>query len=244
MRIRNILAGIACLMASAVGAHAATPQVLSHDGHEVDVFIAGPVDANAAILLVHDWFGPSAFYEEAANRLGALGYRVMAVDLYSGASGTTHAEAWALMQALDGDTVNADLDAALAALHETQDSVAVMAFSMGVDYARNLAVRAGGDVDAFIAWYGDTSLSADDAAMVTAPVLGVYGSLDGPAAEQAAALSQILDANSGAAETYVYPGAHHAFAQPLFNAGETYDPAAAEAAWAVTENFLSRRLAN
>jgi len=44
------------------------------------------------------------------------------------------------------------------------------------------------------------------------------------------------------AEVYLYPGADHAFAQPLFNAGRTYDPVAADVAWRLTEDFLKRRL--
>ena len=37
-------------------------------------------------------------------------------------------------------------------------------------------------------------------------------------------------------------GAAHAFAQPLFNQGKTYDPIAAETAWMLSEGFLRRRL--
>jgi len=44
------------------------------------------------------------------------------------------------------------------------------------------------------------------------------------------------------AEIYIYPGAAHAFAQPLFNQGRTYDPIAAQTAWRLTEDFLRRRL--
>jgi dienelactone hydrolase len=38
------------------------------------------------------------------------------------------------------------------------------------------------------------------------------------------------------------PGADHAFAQPLFNAGKTYDPVAADVAWRLSQDFLKRRL--
>lgn len=67
---------------------------------------------------------------------------------------------------------------------------------------------------------------------------------------QAAAKSHADEASEGpcpvtsgvGAEVYVYPGADHAFAQPLFNGGRTYDAAAADVAWRLTENFLSRRV--
>jgi len=43
-----------------------------------------------------------------------------------------------------------------------------------------------------------------------------------------------------AAEIHVYPGAAHAFAQPLFNRGTTYDPVATDVAWQLTDGFLRR----
>jgi carboxymethylenebutenolidase len=75
------------------------------------------------------------------------------------------------------------------------------------------------------------------------PVFLVVGSADGAtAAENAAAFSKAADAAGEAAEVYVYPGAAHAFAQPLFNEGKTYDSIAAETAWRLSEDFLTRRL--
>src|SRR5689334_1336538 len=56
-------------------------------------YVAGPEDATRAIVLVHDWFGVSPFYTEAAERLASQGYRVVAVDLYGGRRATTHEEA-------------------------------------------------------------------------------------------------------------------------------------------------------
>jgi len=74
-------------------------------------------------------------------------------------------------------------------------------------------------------------------------VLLVVGSKDGPsAAENALRFSQATDAAGRGAEVYVYPGAAHAFAQPLFNEGRTFDPVAAETAWRLSEDFLKRRL--
>ena len=69
------------------------------------------------------------------------------------------------------------------------------------------------------------------------------GSHDGPsAADGALAFSKAADAAGVGAEVYVYPGAEHAFAQPLFNQGRTYDPVATDVAWKVTDSFLARRL--
>jgi carboxymethylenebutenolidase len=71
----------------------------------------------------------------------------------------------------------------------------------------------------------------------------IVGSHDGPsAAESSLAFSKAADAAGVGAEVFVYPGAEHAFAQPLFNQGRTYDPAATRVAWQLSESFLKRRL--
>jgi dienelactone hydrolase len=41
------------------------------------VYVDGPAKARAGVVLVHDWFGVSPFYAEAAARLAAQGYRVL-----------------------------------------------------------------------------------------------------------------------------------------------------------------------
>ena len=61
--------------------------------------------------------------------------------------------------------------------------------------------------------------------------------------DAAANFSKAADEAGAAAEIYIYPGAVHAFAQPLFNQGKTYDPVATSVAWLLAENFFERRLA-
>jgi len=48
------------------------------DGHEFRAFVAGPEDAKAAVLIVHDYFGISDATKESVQRLGAPGYRSVA----------------------------------------------------------------------------------------------------------------------------------------------------------------------
>src|ERR1700721_1258240 len=71
------------------------------DGTEFRAFVAGPANAKAAVLVVHDYFGISDAAKQSVERLGTLGYRSGAVDLYGGKSATSHEEAVQLMQALD-----------------------------------------------------------------------------------------------------------------------------------------------
>jgi carboxymethylenebutenolidase len=204
-------------------------------------YVAGPQAADACVVLVHDWFGVSPFYTDAANRLARQGYCVVAVDLYNGRSATTHDEAGALLGTLDADVAGEKIDAAIKSLGDRPRKIAVMGFSMGARHALTAALR-NKSVRATVLWYGDTTKDTDRLTGLSGPVLVVAGSKDGSAVDDSAKFIKAADAAGSAAEVYVYPGAAHAFAQPLFNEGRTYDPVAAETAWKITEDFLSRRL--
>jgi len=205
-------------------------------------YVAGPEGATAAVVLVHDWFGVSPFYAEAAERLARQGYRVVAVDLYDGRRATTHEEAGSLLGALRDDLAARKLDAAIKYSAQRDRQVAAMGFSMGAKHALAAALR-NGSVRATVLWYGETIRDPEVLHGLSGPVLLVVGSRDGPsAADDSLAFSKAADSAGIGAEVYVYPGADHAFAQPLFNQGRTYDPAATGVAWQLTESFLKRRL--
>lgn len=206
------------------------------------VYVDGPANARAGVVLVHDWFGVSPFYTEAAARLAAQGYRVLAVDLYGGHSATTHDQASELLESVHDDIAARQVDAAIAQLAEGGRQVAVMGFSMGVRHALAAALRNKG-VHATVLWYGETVKDPEKLRQLAGPALLIVGSRDGStAAADAAAFSKAADTAGVGAEVYVYPGADHAFAQPLFNEGRTYDPVGAAAAWRLSEDFLRRRL--
>jgi len=204
-------------------------------------YMAGPQTAGECVVLVHDWFGVSPFYTDAAERLARQGYCVVAVDLYNGRSATTHNEASALLGALDANVAAEKIDAAIKSLGERPRKIALMGFSMGARHALAAALR-NTSVRATVLWYGDITKDMDRLSKLSGPVLLVAGSKDGSALDDSSAFAKAADAAGSGAELYVYPGAVHAFAQPLFNQGKTYDPVAAETAWRITEDFLSRRL--
>ncbi|MFL6603680.1 MAG: dienelactone hydrolase family protein [Steroidobacteraceae bacterium] len=205
-------------------------------------YVSGPKDSVRGIVLVHDWFGVSRFYTEAAERLGRLGYRVVAVDLYGGRHATTHEQAGALLGELRDDLAARELDAAVKWSTEGDRKIAVMGFSMGAKHALSAALR-NSSVRATVLWYGETVKDPAQLRHLGGPALLIVGSHDGPvAAETSLAFSKAADAAGVGAEVYLYPGADHAFAQPLFNQGKTYDPVAADVAWQLSESFLNRRL--
>jgi carboxymethylenebutenolidase len=117
-----------------------------------------------------------------------------------------------------------------------------MGFSMGAKHALAAALR-NPAVHATVLWYGQTINDSAKPRQLAGPALLIVGSHDGEsAAANAAAFCKAAGAAGVGAEVYIYPGADHAFAQPLFNAGKTYDPVAADVAWRLTQDFLKRRL--
>jgi carboxymethylenebutenolidase len=240
--VRLWFALLLCVAAQPLLARPATTTLYTSSSEPFTAYVAGPKDAHTGVVLVHDWFGVSPFYTQAAEKLAAQGRRVLAVDLYAGQSATTHDQAGKLLEAVHDDVAAREIDAAIAQLATGGRPVAVMGFSMGVKHALAAALR-NKSVHATVLWYGPTVNDSQQLHQLAGPALLIVGSHDGSAAaENAAAFSRAADSAGVGAEVYLYPGADHAFAQPLFNAGKTYDPVAAEVAWRLSEDFLERRL--
>ena len=103
----------------------------SDNGNELRAFVAGPADANAGILVVHDYLGISESTRQSVEHLGVLGYRTIAVDLYGGKSATNHEEAVKLMQSLNRQSTDKILQAGLDYLKQPGRKIATLGFSMG-----------------------------------------------------------------------------------------------------------------
>src|ERR1700693_3113945 len=73
-------------------------------------------DANAAVILIHEWWGINDHIRDLAGRYAQQGYLCVAPDLYRGQVAADTEEAAALMQALaieDGmETIRQAMDAA------------------------------------------------------------------------------------------------------------------------------------
>src|SRR6267154_4217294 len=111
------------------------------DGREFRAFVAGPADAKGAVLIVHDYFGISDATKESVQRLGALGYRSIAVDLYGGKSANSNDDAAKLMQSLDQTTSNKILQAGLDYLKQPRRKLATIGFSMGGQESLNANLK-------------------------------------------------------------------------------------------------------
>ena len=218
--------------------------IKSASGAAYRAYAAGPENAAAAILVVHDFFGVTPATMETVERLGGLGYRTIAIDLYKGKSASANDSALAFMKAKDRKETDLILQAGINYLKRPGRKLASLGFSAGGVDAMNANLM---DPDAFSATviiYGGDYDKIDQASIekLKSPVLAITGSLDEWPVQ--AALNFFANEKNKSIEIYIYPGAGHAYAQPLFLNGKNYDPVATRVTWNVMDDFLSRHLKN
>lgn len=214
------------------------------DGSEFRAFIAGPADAKAAVLIVHDYLGISDSTQESVKHLGALGYRSVAVDLYGGKSATSHEEAVKLMQSLDRKASDKILQAGLDYLKQPGRKLATIGFSMGGQESLNANLNDPEAVSATVMIYGSGFDKIDTKRLerLKGPVLAIAGSEDTDAVQAAVKFLSNMKEVNRPYEMLVYPGAGHGYAQPLFNHGKNYNPKAVHATWVLVDDFLESNL--
>ena len=214
------------------------------DGGEFRAFVAGPADAKAAVLIVHDYFGISDATRQSVNHLGALGYRSVAVDLYGGKSAASHEEAVKLMQSLDRNATDKILQAGLNYLKQPDRKIATIGFSMGGQESLNANLNDPEAVSATVMIYGSgfDKIETKRLERLKSPVLVVAGGEDTGARQAAINFLSNMKEAKRPYEMFVYPGVDHGYAQPLFNEGKNYNREAVRATWVVVEDFLDSHL--
>jgi carboxymethylenebutenolidase len=211
-------------------------------GFESSVYAAGPEDATAGILIVHDFFGITPAVIESADRLGALGYRTIVVDLYRGKIAGSQDSAQAYMREKVRTETDLILQGAIKCLKRPGRKLATIGFSAGGIDAVYANVM---DPESFFAtvliYAGDYDMIGESKIeKLKSPILAISGSLDTWAVQ--AALNFFVHEKDKSFELYIYPGADHGYAQPLFLNGKNYDAEATRMTWKLTEDFLNRHL--
>lgn len=212
------------------------------NGTKTRVFAAGPENARAAILFIHDFFGITDAVKQSVERLGELGYRTIAVDLYKGKSATTNDSAAVLMQAKNRNETDRILQCAIEYLKHPGRKIASIGFSAGGIDAMNANLMAPELFSATVIVYGGDYDKIDKEKLdkLESPVLAITGSLDEWPLQ--AALNFLTNEKSKLFEMHVYPRAGHGYAQPLFSGGKNYNAEATRVTWMLMEDFLARNL--
>jgi carboxymethylenebutenolidase len=216
----------------------------SDNGNELRAFVAGPADANAGILVVHDYLGISESTRQSVEHLGVLGYRTIAVDLYGGKSATNHEEAVKLMRSLNRQSTDKILQAGLDYLKQPGRKIATLGFSMGGLESLNANLNDPDAVSATVMIYGSgfDKTAPQRLQRLQSPVLVVTGGEDVDATQAAINFFSSMKAAKRSYEMLIYPGADHGYAQPLFNGGKNYNAEAVRATWILVDDFLGRHL--
>ncbi len=201
------------------------------------------------ILLLQEIFGISPYIRRRAEDLAALGYVVLAPEVFwrLGVSDVPNGpgmleEAMGLLNRLDWDAAVSDSSAALRTLRglpEVEGGAGVVGFCFGGGLG--YAVVAGEPADALVSFYGSALPGLVDAVpSVSTPSLHVFGEADAYLPMDVVETIRAA-VTSGAAPTEVltYPGADHAFDNDDF---VNHDPVASTAAWARTEAWLAGTL--
>jgi carboxymethylenebutenolidase len=201
----------------------------------------GDPDSSApGILLLQEIFGVSPYIEQRAAELSALGYYVIAPEVYWRLDDVDLDEdaddllerAIGTVQRLDWDQAVTDCVAALEYLRGRDRRTGIVGFCFGGGLAFNVAAVS--SPDALVSYYGSAlpnllHLVPD----VTAPSLHHFGDAD-----EYLPVDDVVAALAGA-EVHRYAGAGHAFDNPM---PAFHDTDASALAWERTVEFLNRNL--
>jgi carboxymethylenebutenolidase len=202
-----------------------------------------PSGTGPGLLLLQEIFGVSDYIQERAAQFAALGYHVVApeifwrlddVDLDPDAPDLLD-RALAVVGRLDWDLAVSDAVAALEYLRGRDTPVGVIGFCFGGGLAFNVAAVSSPDV--LVSYYGSALPNLLELApKVDATSLHHFGDADEYLPPDT--VDQIVAA-LGDAEVHRYPGAGHAFDNPM---PAFHDAEASALAWQRTTAFLSRHL--
>ncbi|KAE8764884.1 dienelactone hydrolase family protein [Georgenia thermotolerans] len=207
-----------------------------------------PSGTGPGIVVLQEIFGVSRYIQDRCADLAELGYVVLAPEIYWRIGSPELDESrpdyleqgLALMQHVEWDDAVADGVAALRALRERPEvvgGVGVLGFCYGGGLAFHVAAAA--DPDVLVSYYGSAlPRLLELAPRVSAPSLHHFGTDD--AYIPMPQVEAIRDAVAGPdVEFHLYPGAGHAFDNPL---PMFHHPEAADDAWSATTRFLHAHL--
>ena len=249
-----LIAGIAASPAAASISRADDPRLVTRKGsyaigggRAMTGYFAAPRRAPGkvgAVMVIHENRGLNTHIEDVTRRLALEGFFAVAPDLLSDQGGTPADEdkAREMIAAIDTDAAIGECLSTitrLARLGHGTGKVGTVGFCWGGGMVDRLAVAAGKDLAAAVAYYGPAPDPAE-AAQVQAPMLLHYAGLDTRVDATGKPWVAALQAAGRTVTAYTYPGVNHAFNNDT--SADRYAPEAAKLAWERTVAFLHRYL--
>jgi len=224
-------------------------RIRARDGEEFDAHVALPEGVGPGVLLCHEALGTTDYLRSVADRLAALGYVVVAPDVFwriernveLGHDEAGLTRAGEILGAFDAEAGVRDLVDALAMLRaqpEVAGPVAVVGHCFGG--LMSYLTACDGDPTCAVSYYGvGIDAALDRAASLTCPTLFHYGTDDAfVPVDTVDRLREALGARPEV-EFHTYDGAGHAFENP---GAPWYHADAAGRAWERTTAFLGENL--
>ena len=196
-----------------------------------------------ALIVIQEWWGLNDNIRAMADRFAGEGYLALAVDLYEGEVATDREGALRLVQAARARTERLEEN-----LRQARDyleglgaaRVGSVGWCFGGGWSLRAAAMLGDRLDAAVIYYGRVTSEPADLESIRAPVLGLFGELDGGIPVESVREFEAAMRDLGKeVSIHVYPDADHAFANP---SGTRYNAAAAEDAWDKTLAFFAEHL--
>ncbi|HEV3271382.1 MAG TPA: dienelactone hydrolase family protein [Candidatus Methylacidiphilales bacterium] len=214
---------------------------LSDFGAEDLAYLAIPATPpTLGIVLVPDAYGLDDFTKAEADRLAALGYLVVAVDIYNGKQLTDPADLANLVANLDAAIVMKTVNAGIRFFHESPkfrvDNVAAMGWGTGATYVFQ-AARDSKTLDGAVTFYGPIETPGHPVGKFDAPLCAVYPDNDPSAThDNVLAFQQQMKAAGNDCEAW-FIAAGPGWSHPK---NKNYNPVEDKEAWKVALPFLIR----
>lgn len=210
--------------------------------------------ARPGVLLVHDWMGVTQHQKSQAEKLAALGYAVLAADLYGkgvrpadSKAASAEAGKYYADRALLRARARAGLDYLAARPQADPARLAATGYCFGGMGALELA-RSGAPLRAVVTFHGSLATpTPEDAKNIQAAVLALHGA-DDPYVkpEEVKAFMDEMRAAGVDWQVVHYSGAVHSFTDPRAGTdnskGAAYNPTADRRSWEAMKDFLAERL--
>ncbi len=206
-----------------------------------DGYLALPLTGEgSAVLVLHAWWGLNDTIKAFCTRLAEAGFIAFAPDLYHGKIADTIADAEILGKALGANHLQANAEIADATRFlseragQADSGLAVIGFSLGANYALDLAAADPKHIRSVVLFYGT---GGGDFSNSEAAYLGHFAEND--AYEPQSGVDDLEESlrHAGRLVTFHrYRDTGHWFFEP--DRSQAYNPAAASLAWDRTLAFL------
>ena len=203
-----------------------------------DVYTAGPEDANGAVMILHEWWGVMPHNRDWAERLAALDYRAIVVDLYNGRVTDDTEEAGSWMREIDQAVADEKLKVALAYLEAPDRRIVTYGCSFGGKQSMQATLLAPEKVTATIVVYCRMETDVEKLKTLRGPVLAIYAQQERNWPKKQEDF-EVAMAFAGKDTEGVGYDAAHGFTNP---SSPRYDAEADKAAWQTIIRFLELTL--